>query len=419
MKRTILAVTAVLLLPIGVFAGAFDLNSMNLSSLKISRPEATSANLPVPLEPAGFDRSPNIPAPALDMTIKLPFNSLGQRLFGMTDIKITPIVASSPVLYRQGGNIAFGNVTVDYNGIIVEPTVLLKPYFEGSNRLAIKVVSVEADMVFGPKEMIDKDGLVEMLMTKMTTSLLEAMDSAFAANKVSLRAGDVLRFAYDRKSWTLRAAVTPTFVAPLLPGLISNVNLTAFTFDGLGFALSVRSGSAASLARLPGYNLAISDGLLTNFLLQYTKGSSFDLMPAGCEGGVKFRGDARLEVAGKALVTSLPLKPNVYFRAEMLPTLVRNNVITMRFEKVTVDKAYKLGVPDFVNGWLQGTIISGVVNAITSNADLAKVVTARKLDDRTVELTLKNSAFLPSFATGAVIKRLKIGNGLLYLGFEL
>ena len=253
----------------------------------------------------------------------------------------------------------------------------------------------------------------------MTTGMVEAMDSAFAANKVRLRAANVLNFAYDRKSWTMRAAITPNFVAPLLPGLISDVNLTAFSFDAGGFALSVKSGSAASIAQLPGYNLAMSDGLITKFILQYTKGSDFNLMPEGREGGVKFRGDARMEVAGKALVTSMPLKPNVYFKAEMLPALTRDNVITLRFEKVTVEKAYGIGIPGFVNNWLQGTIISSVIKTLLTNADLAKVVTARKLDDKTVELTLKNSAFLPSFAKGALIKNLKIGNGLMYLGFEL
>ncbi|MEI7528752.1 MAG: hypothetical protein WCK76_07395 [Elusimicrobiota bacterium] len=419
MKKIILAVTAALIVPMSVLAGDFDLNSMKLSGLRASQPEAVDAGMPVPQEIAGFNKSPNIPAAALDMTIKLPFKALGERLYGLTDVKIVPLDASAPALYRQGGHIAFSNVSVDYNGIVVEPTVLMKIYFEGNNRLAITVVSVEADMVFGPKSVINKDELMEMLMTKITNGMTGAMDAAFAANKVKLRAADVLRFAYDRKSWTMRAAVTPNFVAPLLPGLISDVNLTAFTFDSTGFALSVKSGSAASIAQLPGYNLAISDGLITNFVAQYTKGSDFNLKPEGRDGGVKFRGDARMEVAGKALVTSLPLKPNVFFKAEMLPTLVRQNVITLRFEKVTVDKAYGIGVPGFVSNWLQGTIISGVMDTLLTNADLAKVVTARKLDDKTVELTLKNSAFLPSFAKGAVIKNLKIGNGLLYLGFEL
>ena len=128
-----------------------------------------------------------------------------------------PINAAAPILFRQGDHIAFSNVAVDYNGIEVEPTILIKPFFEGENKLAIKVMKVEAGIAFGPKAalgaQLDKDGLMEMVMTNLSNGMLEAMDKAFAKNKVAMKAKDVLNFSYDRKSWTLRAAVTPGFVA--------------------------------------------------------------------------------------------------------------------------------------------------------------------------------------------------------------
>ena len=61
MKKTILAVTAALMVPMGVLAGGFDLNSMNLSSLKASQPEAVEMSMPVPQEIAGFNKSPQYP----------------------------------------------------------------------------------------------------------------------------------------------------------------------------------------------------------------------------------------------------------------------------------------------------------------------------------------------------------------------
>lgn len=354
------------------------------------------------------------------MTIKLPFKTISAKIAEMQMAKIKAIDPKAPILFRQGDHIAFSNVAVGYNGFEVEPTILLKPYFEGNNKLAIKVMKIEADIAFGPRAELDKDGLMEMVMTKITTGMLESMDTAFAANKVALRAKDVLTFAYDRKSWTIHASVAPTFIAPLLPGLISNVSLTAFGFDDEGFALSVKTGSGASIANMPGYNLAMSDGLITNFLLKFTAGSDFTLIPGGkYDGGVKFRADGRMELAGKVHVVSMPLKPNVYFIVEMTPILTADNTLSLRFEKVTVEKAYGIGVPGFLNNWLQGTIIKNVVNVVTSNAELAKVMTSKQLDKKTVQLTLKNSAFLPSFANGAVIKKLKFGNGLMFLGFEL
>ena len=84
-----------------------------------------------------------------------------------------------------------------------------------------------------------------------------------------------------------------------------------------------------------------------------------------------------------------------------------------------MDQAYGIGLPGFINNWLQGKMTSSVVDTLTKNPALAKVMTARKLDDKTVEIVLKNSAFMPSFAKGAVIRNLKVGNGLLYLGFDL
>jgi hypothetical protein len=421
MKKIVLSLIAASGLAAGAFAGDFNLNSLSAADLKASQ-QAVEMDVPVPAEMAQVTRSPNMPAAALDMTIKLPFKVLGERVAELHLAKIQPIDPSSPILFRQGDHITFSNVSVNYNGIAIEPTIEVKPFFEGANKLAIKVMKVDADVSFGPTRSagaLDKDGLMEMVMNDLSTGMLTAMDTAFAANKVPLRARDVLAFSYDRKSWTLHAAVTPGFVAPLLPGLISNVTLANFTFDDSGFALSVKSGSASAIAQLPGYNLAMSDGLITNFIMKFSAGSAFELMPAGHYGGVKFRADGAMEVAGKAQVSALPLKPNVYFKVVMTPVLTRANTISLHFDSVTVEQAYGIGIPGFVNGWLQGTIMSNVIKVLTTDPALIKVMSVRKLDDRTVEITLKNSAFLPSFAKGAVIDSLKIGNGLMYLGFEL
>lgn len=423
MKKLIFAVIAAMGFGTAVSAGDFNLDSTSVSDLKASQENLQVIPVPVRPELLGMNKSPNMPAAALDMTIKLPFKSLSSRLSELPGIKMKPLNAAAPILFRRGDHIAFSNVAVDYNGIEVEPTILIKPFFEGNNKLAIKVMKVEAEIAFGPKAafgaQLDKDGLMEMVMSNLTTGMLESMDAAFGKNKVPLRAKDVLMFAYDRKSWTLRATVNPNFVAPLLPGLISNISLTNFSFDESGFALSVKSGSAASIAKLPGYNLALSDGLLDNFINQYTTGTDFEFHPKGREGGLKFRSDGRLELAGKIYARDVFGKPNVYFKATILPELTGPNTLKVRIERVDVDQAYGIGIPGFLNNWIQGKVISSLIETLTTNQDLAKVMTARKLDDKTVEIVLKNSAFMPSFAKGAVIRNLKISNGLMYLGFDL
>ena len=422
MRKLILAVIAAANLSAAVFAGEFGLETLSVSDLKASQSSLQAAPIPVQPELLGMDKSPNLPSPLLDMTIKLPFKSLSSRISELPGIKMKAINPGAPILFKQGDHIAFSNVAVDYNGIEIEPTILIKPAFEGQNKLSIKVMRVEADIAFGPNKalptQLDKDGLMEMVMTNLTTGMLQSMDEAFAKNKVALRAKDVLTFAYDRKSWTLRSTVNPNFIAPLLPGLISNVSLSNFSFDEAGFALSVKSGSA-NAAQLAGYNLTMSDGLLDNFIGQFTKGTDFEFHPQGKEGGLKFRADGRLEIAGKIYARDVFGKPNVFFKATILAEYVGPNTLRVRVERVDVDKAYGIGIPGFINNWIQGKINNSVINALTTNPALAKVMTATKLDDKTVKIVLKNSAFMPSFAKGAVINNLKITNGLLYLGFEL
>lgn len=422
MRKLILAITAVAGFSAAVHAGDFNLNNLSVSDLRASQESLQAMPVPDNPELLGMEKSPNLPSPVLDLTIKLPFSSLSSRLKELPGIKMQPINPGAPILFKQGENIAFSNVAVDYNGIEVEPTLILRPAFEGENKLSIKVVRVEADIAFGPNkalpQQLDKDGLMEMVMTNLTTGMLESMDAAFAKNKVALKARDVLTFAYDRRSWTLRANVNPNFIAPLMPGLISNVSLRSFTFDAEGFALSVKSGSA-SAAQLPGYNLAMSDGLLDNFIFQFTKQGDFEFHPQGHEGGLKFRADGRLEVAGKIYARDVFGKPNVYFKATILPELIGDNTFRVRVERVDVEKAYGIGIPGFINNWIQGKVIRSITETLTTNPELAKVMTATKLDDKTVRIVLKNSAFMPSFAKGAVIQKLKINNGMMYLGFQL
>ncbi len=417
MKKMILSMVTFLHMASGVFAGGFDLPSVLLSDLK--DPDSAAASVPLPGAPLADLNKSSAMGPALDMSVKIPFSVLNKRMAGLKGA-VKVIDQDKPVFSRRGDHIVFSNVTIDYHGVDIEPTVQLLPAFEGENRLAIRFSNAETIAAFADKGLggIDKNGLITSIVDGLTGSLTESMDEAFAANKVPLKAKDVLSFTYDRASWTLYAAITPDFVAPLVPGLINDVALTAFSFDDQGLILSVRSGSGAAISRAPGSNLALSDGLFTNFLRRACEGGDYDLAPSGRDGGIKFRADGRIEVALKVHMDSLPLKPDVYAAIEFAPELTAPNTIAVRFEKATVDKAYGVDIPGFINKMLQDRVIAGIVSGIMTNKELARTVSARKLDDTTVELKLKNSAFLPSFANGVTVRSMKIERGLMYLGFE-
>jgi len=419
MKKTILSAIIFACLAASGHAGGFDLNNISASDLKGYASVDMNA-LSISAERiSGLNKASNL-APGLDMSVKLPFADLNKALGGLSEnMKI--IDQAAPVLAQQGENIVFTNVTYNFHGIMIEPTVLMQPRFEADNRLVMKFIKADMDISFGPAKsmsQLNKDDLTAAVVDGVASSISEAMSEAFAKNKVALRAKDVLAFTYDKASWTLRAKVTPNFIAPLLPGLMDNLTLTHFAFDKNGFVLGVRSGSIASVRRLPGYNLALTDGLLTRFIRKFAEGSTFDLAPAGHDGGIKFRADGRVEVSGKTKVSTMPLKPTAYFTAEVSAVLSGPNTLTLKFAKVTVNQAYGIPLPGFVSGWLQGTAISSTMNTITTDPDLAKVMTARKIDDKTVEVKLKPAVFMPSFAGGVIVKAMKIEQGLMHLGFE-
>ena len=423
MKKTILAAAILSVLSPAAYAQAeFSLNSVSLEGVR-----AVQASAPAMAVAPAQQKSAALPS-GLDVSLKLPFAALNRKLSELTGEAMQPGVAfqisdpTAPVFSRSGEHVVLQNLIFDLGGIEVVPTATLKPWFEGVNRLAIKVVNVEADIAFGPNKslpQIDKNELMAMAFEKVTAAVLASMNNAFAKNKVALRAEDVLAFAYDKPSWTLRVRINPTFIAPLLPGLVRDINLTHFGLSDEGFSLSMKSGSAVNLSAVPGYNLGLSDGLLTSFVAGYTAGSDFDIAPEGRDGGIRFRADGVTEFAGKIYARDFFLKPNVYFSAKIKPEVTATNTIKMKVQRVDVDKAYGIGVPGFLNNWLQGKIVSSVVEEILNNKSLAKVMTAKKISDDTVKLTLKDAAVLPSFAQGMKINGMRVAHGVLYLAFEL
>ena len=420
-KRLMSALPFLFLAACGFAAGdGFGLNAVSYSSIKQDKSNATPA-IPAP---SGMvkTKAPNIAAPILDMSLKLPFAAINKRMADMGDmLKVND--ASAPAFSKEGDHIIFQNVTINYNGIKVLPVIRFKPSFEGDNKLALKILKIDLDLAFGPSKsampQLNKDDVMAYAVNMITTMVNDQVNAAFAANKVALKAGDVLSFSYDKTGWVLHTYVSPNFVAPLLPGLLTNLYLTAFNFDDKGFMLSVHSGTGIAIAQVPGCNLVLSDGLFTNFISQFMSGPDMTLKPQGHDGGVKFRADGKVELAGMVHVTTIIGKPNAYFTATVTPALPAPNTIRLTFDKIEVNQAYGIGIPGFVNGWLQKKIIAGTMDTILTNTDLAKVMTATKIDDKTVQLTLKNSAILPSFANGAAISSMHIGQGLMYLALSL
>ena len=418
MKRILLSALTFMYLAAGGYAGGFSLNAVSLANLKDGSGVAGAA-IPLPAAPFAVPQKTTPPGLAAEMTIKIPFSEINKRMAGLTAM-MKVLEPSKPVFSRRENNIVFTNVTIDYHGVEAEPTVLLNPVFESNNRLAVHIVNMDAIADFGPKSMdgLNKDGLLAAIADGLIGSITKSMDEAFLKNKVGLKAADLIAFSYDQASWTLYAEINPNFVAPMLPGLTSDITLTAFNFDDAGFTLGVNPCAKAAMDRMSGYNLALSDGLIAGFLRKFAQGSAYELNPRNYNGGLRFGADGRISVAVKTTMADLPLKPDVYASLEFTPALTAPNTLALRFEKVTVDRAYGITIPDAVNGLIQSKVLALIVDGIASNKELAKTMSARKTDARTVELKFRNSALLSTFAKGAAIDRLKVTQGSMYLGFE-
>ncbi len=421
MKRIILAVAMVFSMSaISLAENNFLLNSRTiLQSMDMDNAIAIEdVSLPNPAYAiAARSKSPVI-SPALDLSVKIPFAMIRQSMTEGEDVSL--VDSSKPILKREGNHLILSNIKVNISGVGVKPIIFIKPWFESKNNLAIKFLKLDFDFGLGLKAgfpIFGKDEAMSYLANLVTERITESVNEAFIENEVPLKSEDVFIFSYDPEAWILRVSISPDFVAPLLPGLIDNISLTAFDFDDKNFIMGVNSG-VAEIKQLKGYNMAISDGLITNFLVKNMEDPTIDFSSNVKNGGLQFRDDGQIELTGKAKVDALPFDPKVYFTVDIKPTLAAPNTIRFSIEKIKVNRIYGMNFMGSIIGVLERMIISSAVDDIVKNPELAKVMSVRKIDRKTVELKLEDKAFLPAFAKGAVINNLLVKHGLIYLGFE-
>ena len=146
MKKIILAV--VMFFSISAVTSAQ--NNFSLNSMAASQPENMEEISPESMDGIGLEgvllpspayafipgsKAPLI-TPALDLSIKLPFDMINERIAEVKEVTI--INPAQPILKRSGDHLVLGNISININGMEVEPTVSIKPWFEGNNKLAIK-----------------------------------------------------------------------------------------------------------------------------------------------------------------------------------------------------------------------------------------------------------------------------------------
>ena len=227
-------------------AGNFELGGLSASDIRGIQGEFKSA-------PAA--RTFGDETIGVDAAVRIPFKVL-KKIMGMVaeaDKQLTIIDASAPILSRSGDALKLTNIRVNLNGIIVDPTVTLKPYFEGQDRLAIKIQRVQVHVsmaptpgrtsaqtpiaapVDGAESDFDKSEMMASIVQVITDGISSSLAEALVANASPLKASEIINFKYDKKAWILHTRISTSTIKRYLPdGFMGDLHMT-------GLALSENS----------------------------------------------------------------------------------------------------------------------------------------------------------------------------------
>lgn len=186
----------------------------------------------------------------VDLALAVPFTAVREAVTRTTagGGSVSLIDPSAPLLARAGESLVVRNLRIVTGGITMEPVIMLQPYLESADLLAIHVQKVKLHAVMapapgasGPSEQIglqdgsgefDREQLMADMADAVSRSLLASLDEAIGKEKRPYKAADILAFRYDKQDWTLRVSVSAAFLGYYLPAdLVGPVHLTGFAFD--------------------------------------------------------------------------------------------------------------------------------------------------------------------------------------------
>ncbi|MDO8806390.1 MAG: hypothetical protein Q7R35_18420 [Elusimicrobiota bacterium] len=236
----ILALAAVLSCGGKAAASEFNLQLLNVADMR-----AGQADFRAP--------APRLEADELmgmDMNIRVPFKMIKNSVAQMTatEKRLTIIDMTAPVVFRSGEFLKISNIRVDANGIIVIPTLTLKPYLEGRDKLAIRIqrvqlhASMEPSVKAAPAAAISDEQLMVQVMDVMIKGIYSALDAKLKAKNLPLKAQDVVKLNYDKTAWTLHAAISSKIISQFIPaGLVGELHLTGFSLSDTGISLKIQT----------------------------------------------------------------------------------------------------------------------------------------------------------------------------------
>lgn len=225
-------------------AQAFDLSGLNASDIRSAQ---TDFRAPAPAQQtiAGDDLI------GMDMNIRIPYATVknGVEKVAASEPRLTIIDKNAAVAFKYGEFLRVSNLKIDQGGIIVIPTLTLKPYFVGTDKFAIRVqrIQVHASMepsVKAAAPAINEEEVMAQMMDVLIKGTYSAVNDFLREKKIPMKAEDVIKLRYDKAAWTLHAQVSSKIMGQFIPaGLMGELHLTGFSFNEKGLNLQISTAN--------------------------------------------------------------------------------------------------------------------------------------------------------------------------------
>lgn len=221
-------------------ASDFGLEGLNASDIR-----STMADIKAPAAPQAQADD----LIGMDMAVRIPYKTLKKAVVMMTasnkNLKI--IDQNAQVVSKAGEFLKIGNLRVDVGGIIVEPTLTLKPYLEGRDKLAVRVqrvqlhASMQPDVKSAPAAaQFDQEAMMAQVMDVMIKSVYSSLNGTLRAKHLNMKAEQIMALKYDKAAWTLHAVVSSRVLYQFIPaGLVGDIHLTGFGITDTGITMKI------------------------------------------------------------------------------------------------------------------------------------------------------------------------------------
>ncbi len=220
-------------------ASDFDLSSLNATDIK-----ASQASIKVPAPQVEADE-----LLGLDMNIRVPFKMLKNSMeeMAVSEKRLTIIDKSAPVIFKSGEFLKVSNIKIDQGGIVIIPTLTLKPFLEGRDKLAIRVQKIQLHASMEPSARVAEPAMTDeqvtvQIMDVLIKAVYSSLDARLKDKNIPLKAQDLVKLSYDKAAWTLRATVNSKIIRMFMPAdMMGDLHLTGFAFNETGLTLKLQT----------------------------------------------------------------------------------------------------------------------------------------------------------------------------------